>query len=199
MILKRKGLRKAFLGALQAQGPQAARAVLDRRIPATKKLKLNQIVDQRERMAALAILNDVTSLQAELDGHHGPLTGVTQVNAMGLLGVALRSAEPGPAATALEQVADNVDQHGGRSLGLVKKKTRALAKLARALDGGQLESRDRLTLESFSRDGGMVELVVLAATARALDAAGQPKQAAGLRGKVEAHTSALTTPRDAAA
>jgi hypothetical protein len=191
MILKRKGLRKELLRLLKGPGPDAARQYLDKKIQPLTKIKLNQILDQRERMAALTLLDDRDALEQEIAGHLGPLTAVVQVNAIALLGLALRAEDPSEPAQRLEQLATQVEQEGGRTLKLVKKKTRALAVLAQALGGERIPSDVRLTLESFSGDGGMVQLLVWQATAVALDKLEQTQQASDLRQKVRSFTDAF--------
>jgi len=200
MILMRKGLRKELLRLLKQQGPEAARRFLDRKIPATRKLGINQILNQRERMAALALLGDTEAIDQEVAGHHGVLTATVQVGAIGLLGLTLRGADPAEGAARLDALATKMEQEGGRTMALVKKKTRALAVLANAMASGErIPSEVRLTLESFSGDGGMVQLLVWQATAIALEKLGQEQQAQGLRDKVRAFTDAFDTPRSAAA
>ena len=191
MLLKRKGLRTRFLRALKEAGPGAARALLDQKLPAVKKIPLGKILDQRERMAALTVLGDTDAILAEIAEHRGPLTCTVQVGAIGLLGVTLRG-EATEGARRLDELASQMEQEGGRTMALVKKKTRALATLARAMaDGEPIPSDVRLSLESFTGDGGMVQLLVWQATAAALDKTGGEQQAAGLKAKVRAMTDAF--------
>jgi hypothetical protein len=190
MIVARKGLRKEFLRLL-GERPELARQYLDRKIPALRKVPLGKILDQRERMVGLALLADLPSLEQELEAHTGALTAVVQVNAIALLGIALRSPDPGEAARRLDALAAKMEAEGGATMALVKKKVRALATLALALGGQPLPSQTRLVLESFSGDGGMVQLLVWSAIARALERSGQSEQAEGLRRKVREHTGAF--------
>ena len=194
MLLARRGFRTKFLRALNEGGPTAARALLDRKAEPATKLGINQILSQRERMAALALLGDVAALEQEIAGHRGPLTAVVQVNALGLLGVAVRSADPGDAVRRLDELATQMEREGGRTFALVKKKTRALAVLAQGLTGREIPSQTRMTLDSFSGDGGMVQLLVWQATAQALEKTGQTQQAEGIRQKVRALTDAFEPP-----
>ena len=128
---------------------------------------------------------------SEIAGHTGPLTAVVQVNAIALLGLALRAEDPSGPGQRLDQLATQMEQEGGRTMKLVKKKTRALAVLAQALAGERIPSEVRLTLESFSGDGGMVQLLVWQATAVALEKLGQTQQANDLRTKVRSFTDAF--------
>jgi hypothetical protein len=192
MMLGRKGTRKKLLEALRAAGPQAARGLLDEKLPPLTKIPLGKIIDQRERMAALAILGDVAALEAELPAHRGALTAVVQVNAVALLGIAVRATDPSDAAARLDALATQMEQEGGATMALVKKKTRALAVLAKGLSGEPIPSQTRLVLDSLTGDGGMVQLVIWQALAQSLEKAGkQLEQARSLRGKVQEHTSAF--------
>jgi hypothetical protein len=199
MILMRRGFRATFLKALREQGAASARGVLEAKVRPTAKIGLSQILDQRERMAALALLGDVTAIEQEMAQHTGQLTAVVQVNALGLLGVGVRSADPSDAARRLEELATKMESEGGRALVLVKKKTRALAVLARGLTGQQIPSPTRMTLDSFNGDGGMVQILVWQATAQALERVGQTQQAQGIRGKVQQLTDAFDKPAPAGA
>jgi hypothetical protein len=195
MILKRKGLRKELLRLLKEQGTDAARAFLDRKHPPIKKIPIGKLLDQRERMAALALLGDTSAIEAELADHRGALTCTVQVGAIGLLGLTLRSPDPADAARRLDELATKMEQEGGRTMKLVKKKTRALATLGKAMaEGEQIPSETRLTLESFSGDGGMVQLLTWQATAIALEKTGGDQQAAALRAKVRQITDAFDQP-----
>jgi hypothetical protein len=191
VLLRRKGLRDKFLRLLGESGPDAARRLLDQKLPPLKKIPLGKILDQRERMAALTVLGQTDTILEELAGHRGPLTATVQVASIGLLGVALRG-DAGDGARRLDEVAARMEQEGGRAMKLVKKKTRALATLARAMaEGEPIPSDVRLTLESFTGDGGMVQILVWQATAVALEQTGGEQQAAGLRTKVRAMTDAF--------
>jgi tetrahydromethanopterin S-methyltransferase subunit G len=195
MILKRKGLRKELLRLLKAQGADAARAYLDRKHPPLRKIPIGKLLDQRERMAALALLGHTSAIEEELAGHRGALTCTVQVGAIGLLGLTLRSPDPADAARRLDELATKMEQEGGRTMALVKKKIRALATLARAMaEGEQIPSETRLTLESFSGDGGMVQLLAWQATAIALEKTGGEQQAAALRAKVRQITDVFEQP-----
>jgi hypothetical protein len=191
MLVARRNFRTKFLRALKEGGPATARQVLDGKARPATKIGINRILDQRERMAALALLGDVTALEQEIAAHTGTLTAVVQVNALALLGIAVRSADPTDAARRLDELAGQMERDGGRTMALVKKKTRALAVLAQGLTGQSVPSQTRMTLDSFNGDGGMVQLLVWQATAQALEKTGQTQQAQGIRQKVRVFTDAF--------
>jgi hypothetical protein len=192
MLLARKGTRKKLLQTLKAEGPEAARRLLDEKLPPLTKIPLGKILDQRERMVALAILGDLPALEQEIAAHRGTLTAVVQVDAIGLLGIALRSPDPSDAVARLDALATRMEKEGGATMALVKKKTRALAVLGKGLTGEPIPSQTRLVLESLTGDGGMVQLLIWQAIARSLEKGGaQLEQAQGLRRKVQEHTDAF--------
>lgn len=183
--------RDAVLKHLEAGDREAARAALDKRLPpATKKLSLNDILKQRERMAGLTLLGDTASIQSELAGLSGPLTAVTQVSCLGLLGLALR-AEPGPAAAQLAELAAKMEREGGKMMGLVKKKTRACALLASSMAGAGIGPEEWKSLHSLTREQGMCQLVLWQALATALRKSGDTSQAATYEEKVRQRTRAF--------
>lgn len=188
-LSKRKGVQKRLLAALHAGGPAAARPVLDKAYAPVEKLKLNQILEQRERMAGLTVIGDLNALEAELAGHTGKLTAVVQVNALGLLGVAIRSPDPLPAAARLDALATQMEQEGGITMGLVKKKTRALAALAQGLTGVPIAPEHRANLAKVAADGAMTALLVWQGLAQALYRVGDAAGGEEFRQKVLAHTN----------
>ena len=192
MMLGRKGTRKKLLETHKTAGLEAARRFLDQKIPPLTKIPLGKILDQRERMAALAILGDLPTIEQEIPAHRGALTAVIQVNAIALLGIAVRSADPKDAVARLDALATQMEQEGGATMALVKKKTRALAVLAKGLTGEPIPSQTRMVLDSLTGDGGMVQLVIWQAIAQSLEKQGtQLEQAQSLRRKVQEHTSAF--------
>ena len=94
-LIRQKKLRKGILMALEAGNPRVARQELDRRHPPATKLSLGDIVNQRERMAGLALLNDPQSILREMSVHQGALAAVVQVGALGCLGLAHTLARQG--------------------------------------------------------------------------------------------------------
>ncbi len=192
MLLTRRNTRKALLATLQQHGLQAAAVLLDQKIPPATKIALRRIIPQRERMAGLAIIELSEVIERELPSHSGALTAVTQVNAIGLLGIVVRGDDPAEAAGRLDQLAGRMESEGGAALKLVKKKIRALATLAASVaSGARLDGQTRMTLDTICNDGGMVQLVIWQALRRALVAAGQDDQAQTFAGKVQALTTAF--------
>lgn len=173
MLSQRNRRKKAFLTALNSQGPEAARAFLDSAIKPRAKMGVSHILDQRERMAGLALLGDVQAIEAEHANHTGPLTAEVQVGAIALLGVALRSDDPRDAAGRLDALATRFEGEGGRMMALVKKKTRAMAAVAAGLTGKPVprEMRDQIA-SMASGETPLVKLCLYAAMARAIEAIG---------------------------
>lgn len=191
MLAQRSGRRKKLIKALASpEGPEAARAQLDASIKPVTKIPLSKILDQRERMAGLAVVGAVEALEQELAGHDGALTSVVQVGALGLLGLALRK-DPAEAAARLDALATRMEQEGGRAMALVKKKTRALAHLAAGVAGTPIPVDKLLTIEQLANDGGLVQLVVWQALSQAMRRAGKLPQAEGFANKVRQHTRAF--------
>lgn len=191
MLAQRSGRRKKLIKALASpDGPEAARTLLDASIKPVTKIPLSKILDQRERMAGLAVLGAVDALEQELAAHEGALTSVVQVGAIGLLGLALRK-DPAEAAERLDALATRMEQEGGRAMALVKKKTRALAHLAAGLAGTPIPVDKLLTIEQLASDGGLVQLVVWQALSLAMRKAGKLPQAEGFANKVRQHTRAF--------
>jgi hypothetical protein len=190
MFLKRRKRKDVLLQTLEHEGQSAARAELDRMIPAIGAIPINKIVDQSERMASLAIIGDTVALQAEIDGHSGKLTAVAQVNGLALLGLAIRSDDPAPHAQALTELSAKMDAEGGALMKLVKDKLRTLAGIAQAIAGQQVDrdvhSRGR-TLAS--KEMGTPKIVLLQALVRAAERTGENPEP--LRAEVRTLTSAF--------
>ena len=183
--------RDAVLKQLATGDKQGARQALDQRLPAaSKKLTLNDIVKQRERMAGLALVDDPAAIQAELDTLDGPLTAVTQVQTMGLIGLGLRG-DAQAAAARLGEVADKMEQEGGKMMGLVKKKTRSAARLAEGLAGTTIPPEEWPGLIGHAKDSGMSQLVMWQALATALNKSGETSQATVFEEKVRQRTRAF--------
>jgi hypothetical protein len=195
MLQKRKGRRAGFLHALKQEGAPGARQYLDKNIRASAALSAGQIIDQRERMAALAILGDVEALEREMAQHRGGLNVVTQVDAVALVGIAVRSADPADAARRLDEIAARMEREGGVLMGLVKKKTRALATLVQFMAGQQVPlAQARPDIESFAGDGGMTGVLMWQALAMALGRNGPNQGSEELRRKVRDFTDAFDAP-----
>ena len=194
-VSKRKGAQKKLLAALQAGGAAAARPVLDKAYAPVEKLRLSQIVEQGERMAGLALIGDLHSLEAELAMHTGSLTAVAHVDALGLIGLAIRSPDPTSAAARLDELATKVEQEGGMTMGQVKKKTRALAALAQGVAGMPISPDHRGRLATVAGDGAMTALLIWQGLAQALYRMGDTAGGEEFRQKVLAQTNAFETPQ----
>lgn len=189
MLAKRSGRRKKLVAALANQGPEAARELLDAALPPLAKIPLSKILDQRERMAGLALVGDVDALRQEIADHEGPLTAHAQVDAIAYLALVVRG-EVEEGSQGLEALAQRVEQEGGRGLMLVKRKVRALAELAKAVAGSALIPAQRLQVESVAGEGGLVQVLVWQGLSLALRAEGKEVQAEGMANKVRKVTRA---------
>ena len=176
IMLKQQRRRKNLLAVLRDQGTAAARTALDLVLPRRSAVPLGKLLDQRERMAALAIIGDHRALAAEVGGHSGKLTCVVQTDAIGWLALAIRrppgqdASEP---ARQLAALADRVDQEGGITLKLVKRKTRMLARLAAAIAGEQLCADDFNEIKAqATNESPLVKLLLFQGMALAVEAAG---------------------------
>jgi hypothetical protein len=199
MLYQRSARRKKLLKALQ-KGDSSAAQMLDLSIKPVIRIPLSKIIDQRERMAGLALVNDLESLEREVKEHEGALTAVSQVNAVGLLGIAIRG-DAADAARRLDDLATKLETDGSRALGLVKKKVRALAHLAAGVAGTPIPESQLASIESFAGEGGLLQLVVWQCMALAAAKAGKTMQAQGYRRRVLDVTTAfepdVLTPRGA--
>jgi len=191
MVMQRGGTRKKVLAMFAQGGPEAALRLLDQRIPPVQKIALSKLIAQRERMAALGAFGDLARIEQEMAGHSGSLTAEVQVKAIGLLALAVRSQTPAEVVVRLEELATRMETEGGRTMALVKKKTRAIAGLAKGLCGERIPGATRLSIDSLTSDGGFVQLLIWQAMRRALTAAEQSEQAQIFAGKVLALTRAF--------
>jgi len=191
MLLRRKGLQKQVLDLLARGDVAGARLYLDRKVPPVSKIPLNKINDQRDRMAALAAINDTAALEQEVAAHDGKLTATVQVDAVALFGIALRAGDPGPAVDRLDALATKMEQEGGALMGLVKKQTRAWADLGRGLQGQALTAEQRTAVGGLTNHGGLVQLLVWQGLYKAFEAAGTPEHGQQYRAQVQALTQAF--------
>lgn len=190
MFLKRRNRKEALLSTLEEQGPTAARTKLDLMIPPVRKIPINKIMDQCERMASLAIIGDTKALQDEIDGHDGKLTAVAQVDGLALLGLAIRSDDPAPHAKALDALAAKMEAEGGALMKLVKDKLRTFAGVAQAIAGQEVERKVHVQGRTLaSKETGTPKIVMLQALALALEATGSSGDA--LRDEVRKLTRAF--------
>jgi hypothetical protein len=190
-VSKAKGSSDKRMRALETQGPGAARALLDTQIPPVDDLPMSKILEQKERMASLAMMGDVASLEREAPRHRGALTSIVQVNAMAMLGIAFRAPDKRAQAVAeLERLATQMETEGGALMGLVKKKTRAMAHLGRGLLGEPIHVDQHLVIQQLTKEPNATGLLVAAAWAEALRLTGQQARAeevmAGVRAKTRA-------------
>ncbi|MBW2733470.1 MAG: hypothetical protein JRH20_13875 [Deltaproteobacteria bacterium] len=189
LLLKRSAGRKKLVTSLANEGREVARERLDATHPALGKVPLSKILQQRERMAGLALVGDVDALREEIQAHDGPLTAHAQVDAIAYLALVVRG-EVEEGSQGLEALAARMEQEGGRGLMLVKRKVRALAELAKAVAGTPLIPAQRLRVESVAGEGGLVQLLVWQALGLALRAEGKVAQADGMANKVRRVTRA---------
>lgn len=188
MLLKRNSRQKKLLKLIQSQDPQAVDA-LNRSIPPVTIIPLSRIEDQRDRMAALTLLNQKDALWSELQAHQGALTATTQINAIGYLGLVLLG-EP-DAAKNVQTLADKIETEGGALLKLVKKNTRTLASLAGAITGEKVEKEALLRANELAKVGGLSRLLIWQALAIALKSAGKEQAAEDYFSRVRSLTAAF--------
>jgi len=190
-VRKRKGAQKKLLAVLHAEGLAVVRPILDKSYPPVEKLRVSQIIEHGERMAGLALIGDLHALEAELAMHTGSLTTVAHVDALGLIGLAIRSPDPTSAAARLDELATKVEQEGGITMGQVKKKTRALAALAQGVAGMPISPDHRGRLATVAGDGALTALLIWQGLAQALYRMGDAAGGEEFRQKVLAHTNAF--------
>ena len=186
--LTRATLREPFLAVLASEGPDAARRLLDARLPPTDRVALvgvRGVQAQRQRMAALGLLRDVTALRAESARHSGLFTAVIQVRGMALLGVALASDDPQPAAQGLSTLATRGRREGKLARLFAAGLVEAFADLARALGGAALSPSARGRLEQILSERGTQEVLLLHALERAYRASGEPVEAAAVAQRLQ--------------
>ena len=183
LIVKQARKKKQIIAVIEDKGPEAGKAALDKAIPPLKKIPLTKLLDQRERMAGLALVDDQEALEREIDEHTGELTAVAQVNAIGLLALAVRK-DAKDGARRLDELATKMENEGGRLLALVKKKTRALAILAMGLTGVEIPEEHWKTIEGISNESGMVQLLLWQAISLALKETGKPNPALAFEKRV---------------
>ncbi len=189
-LFLRNRLREAVLGTLKRRGAEAALVLLDSRIPPLKQVEASQLGQQRERMAALALLGRYGQLERELAAHTGAISAVVPVKALGLLALAVRADDPRRAAARLGDLAAEVERDGGQMGVPVQKCTRALASLAGAIaSGSRLEATVRVTIKQLCDAGGLTQLVIWQALRRSLAAAALDDQADVYASSVRALTS----------
>jgi len=152
MTRRRAQAGKRVNAAFKVGGIPAAREVLDTWIPpVTGPVALSKLVETLERMAALAYLEDLESLETELGLAEGPLTVTVQVRAMGMVGMAVKGDDAALWAEKLEAEAVRVETEGGAMLKLVKTNTRNMADVVKELAGqGEAGSDQKAKLASYA-------------------------------------------------
>ena len=190
MTSKQKKRKERFFKALDNNGPEAARTVLDTEVKPLAKLPMNSILDQQDRMAGLAIIGDLQTLETEIAGHTGKLVSVAQVNAIGLLGVTIRADDPADGARRLEELATRMESEGGATTKLVKKKVRNLANLARSITGQMMPPDTSTAIQQMTtREPQLVRVLLCQGMVRAISAAGGDP--AEMRARVQKDTRAF--------
>ncbi len=136
-VQQKKG-GKQVVAALKQGGP-AAREALDGYVkPVHGKVSAQKLLNLLERYAWMAIMGEHDALVQESQGIDGQLNVVTQLQAQAAVGLLAHRTEAADLAF-LRSVADRIDHEGGALSGLVKKQTRDLEIVARALDTRQLD------------------------------------------------------------
>jgi hypothetical protein len=176
----RADLREPLLAKLNDEGRDAARKFLDAKLPEARALSLARmnVQAQKQRQAALGWLGETAALRAGLGMHRGLLTSTIQVDAIALLSLALAADDPSDPTRELEELADRGRREGKLARVYAARLVRAFSDAANAFSGKPLPSRSRSMLEQAAMEGGMVELVVLQALRRALEANGDAEGAA---------------------
>jgi hypothetical protein len=169
---KNKKRGGAVLEALETpNGEATALEALNRSTRSVSLVKLGDVVPQKERMAALAIIGDGSAIIREIDQHEGKDSVLAQVHSIALLGARLRGVPE--AASRLDGLATRFEAEGGRLLGKAKSDVRALADLAAAIDGKHMPRPSEVAVRLLSTSASpMVRLVVLEALAQSAEAAG---------------------------
>jgi hypothetical protein len=196
MLLLALSVRAHFsrvLAVLEREGPQAARRLLDQRMPARVTVSGWALVRQTERLAALAALGDVDALRREMPAHRTRLAYRVVLHRMGLLGVAVRTQGEMRAAAVREltALADEAERDLGPAQALVKRHTRALAALGQALLGSALPAEHLVVVHRLARRRSFSGLLIAHALARGLRATNMTGSADRLDAQVRAVTRAF--------
>jgi hypothetical protein len=173
-LAQRSSGYKRLITALETQGREMARAAIDRNQRGVIDLRAEKVLEQRERMAALAVVGDLPSLREEIQTHRGKIVVLARVNGMALLGLALR--EQGEAraqaVTKLDELAAKLEAEGGALSKIPKKELHALAALGHALLGQPIKVDDQLPLHNLTSEKSAVGLLVAQALSLGLAATG---------------------------
>ena len=192
-ILTQRANTNKVLVPLGKGDQDGARVAMNKAFPFVAEVSAKQILAQRERLALLAAFNDLPMLEHEIGSHRGTMTHVAQVNAVGWLGVALRTTGPQreQAVAQLDALSTTVAQNAGRLMALVKKNVRALAAAGHGLLGTPLGSDDIATLTTLGATKNATGALVSFAMAAGLAATGLAPQAEAARARARAITPAF--------
>jgi hypothetical protein len=173
MVWRQAQWQKRLLKTLADKGHDAARALLDQRAPTLKPQRsfpIRKLLLQRARITGLTILGDGAEIQRELSQHGGSAAYKFQVQAFGLLGLALQGDDVAGRARELEEVARQVDAEANALQKILKDRTALLARLGKALTGEPLANTDATAIQRWANADPILTRVVLF---RALDIAAQ--------------------------
>jgi hypothetical protein len=183
----RRQRARAFHAALTAIGPTALRARVDRDHPAAAAIDHRNARALRTRMAALALLGDISAIEREVATHQGLLLDLADVQTIGLLALALRGREPARAAVRLRALADRASRELAGALAAGALPTiLSFASLAEALVGAAPPPISTAALERATRTEPLVRALVWESFTRVLRdprAARFRRDLAGIRGR----------------
>jgi hypothetical protein len=166
---------KKFLAALD--DPDRAWAMVERGAPEQRrgKLPLSKLLVQRDRVIALALLDEAERLEAELARHEGGAAYQFNVQCFGLLGLALASDDPGSAVARLDALAGRIARDSNVAQKLLRDKSAQLARIAQTLRGAPLTD-DAIVkmLHWVQRDHVLVRALVYRVLEVAAARAGRP-------------------------
>ena len=178
-----------IFAALHMQGPQAARALVDRLYPASANVTLVTY----HRMAALGLLGEAEAIERELPAHTGKPQFVAMANAIGLLGIVLHS-KTETAAARLEDVAESFAKDAPRLMSIAVANLRAVAGVGGAVVRGDLSRLDRPQLLKVVIGQPLTKMLVWEAMAKAFERAGELDKAKNTREEVK-RFEAMRRPR----
>jgi hypothetical protein len=186
---------RALLAALASGGRPVARALLERTLPPFQHIIPDKVPKQRERMAALTLLDDVDALETELAAHRGRFATLARLNAVALIGIAVRTTGDARAhaIARLDELGAAVERDAGRMHWQLKRETHALVALGHGLIGVPIAPPDIAQLAKLAYRGTL-GLVVSHALVAGFAASGLPGQAETCRRRVRAATDAFEPP-----
>ncbi|MFO0748042.1 MAG: hypothetical protein U1F43_20635 [Myxococcota bacterium] len=156
MLLRNSGRAQKVLRPLAAGDRGAARAALDRMVPARKRVSSpRETGPVRERWAGLAVLEDAATIQAELDALEGPESALMFAKNIGYLALTLVGPNAQASASALAALA--ADAEAKKLHRLSRATLRDQAAVAQALLGTPIGDKQLQSFRSGHLDGGLVE------------------------------------------